>query len=58
MHLPGIFIQDEINLNEWQKLLLGIRYDYNSIHGNVFSPRANYKWSSIDKNEIIRYECG
>jgi outer membrane receptor for ferrienterochelin and colicins len=58
IHLPGIFIQDEINLNEWQKILLGIRFDYNSIHGNVFSPRANYKWSSIDKNEIIRISVG
>ncbi len=58
LHLPGIFLQDEINLNEWHKLLLGIRYDYNSIHGNVFSPRANYKWSSEEKNESIRISLG
>jgi outer membrane receptor for ferrienterochelin and colicin len=28
------FIQDEITFTEKQKLLLGMRYDYNSIHGN------------------------
>ena len=58
IHLPGIFLQDEINLNTQHKLLLGIRYDYNSIHGNVFSPRVNYKWSSKDKNESIRISLG
>ena len=58
IHLPGIFLQNEINLNTWNKLLLGIRYDYNSIHGNVFSPRVNYKWSSKDKNESIRISMG
>ena len=31
-HLPGVFMQDEIVLNPNNKLLLGLRYDYNSIH--------------------------
>ena len=48
--------RDEINLNTQHKLLLGIRYDYNSIHGNVFSPRVNYKWSLKDKNESIYFD--
>ncbi|MFY0632041.1 MAG: TonB-dependent receptor [Flavobacteriaceae bacterium] len=57
-HLPGIFIQDEISLSERKKLLLGARYDYNSLHGNIFSPRVNYKWSSKDKSDILRFSVG
>ncbi len=56
--LPGIFVQDEISMNEHNKLLLGIRFDNNSIHGNIFSPRINYKWSSINKNNIVRVSLG
>jgi outer membrane receptor for ferrienterochelin and colicins len=55
--LPGIFIQDEISLNEKSKLLLGVRYDYDTRHGNIFTPRANYKWS-INNNNIIRLSFG
>ena len=40
-HLPGFFIQDEISINSMNKLLLGVRYDYNSIHGSIISPRIN-----------------
>ncbi|MFY0603941.1 MAG: TonB-dependent receptor [Flavobacteriaceae bacterium] len=57
-HLPGVFIQDEISLNGKNKLLLGVRYDYNSLHGGIFSPRLNYKWSSKDKNDIVRLSIG
>ena len=58
MHLPGVFLQDEISLSQGQKLLLGVRYDYNSLHGNVISPRANYKWNSFDKKNTIRISVG
>ena len=57
-HLPGIFLQDEISLNKQNKLLLGARWDYNSIHGNIFSPRINYKWNSKDKSDIFRVSIG
>ncbi len=57
-HLPGFFIQDEISLNDSHKLLLGGRYDYNSIHGSIFSPRVNYKWNSSDKTDILRISAG
>jgi len=50
--LPGIFLQDNISLNEKNKLLLGIRYDHDSRHGDIFTPRANYKWSPNDNNTI------
>lgn len=55
--LPGIFVQDEITFNEKQKLLLGMRYDYNSIHGNIFTPRFAYKLK-INNNNIIRLNAG
>lgn len=57
-YLPGIFVQDEIALNDYNKVLLGMRYDYNSIHGNIFTPRFNYKWSSKNKKNILRFSLG
>tara|TARA_R110001632_G_scaffold99271_2_gene206024 strand:- start:2842 stop:5127 length:2286 start_codon:yes stop_codon:yes gene_type:complete len=57
-HLPGIFVQDEISLNKRNKLLLGIRYDYNSLHGSILSPRLNYKWNSKDNSNIFRFSVG
>lgn len=55
--LPGLFVQDEIALNAAHKLLLGFRYDYNSVHGNILTPRAAYKWS-INENNILRLNAG
>jgi outer membrane receptor for ferrienterochelin and colicins len=58
IHLPGVFAQDEISLTDRKKLLLGVRWDHNSLHGNIFSPRVNYKWSSKDKSNIVRLSAG
>ena len=58
IHLPGVFAQDEISLTDRKKLLLGVRWDHNSMHGNIFSPRVNYKWNSKDKSNIIRLSAG
>jgi outer membrane receptor for ferrienterochelin and colicins len=55
--LPGLFVQDEIAINAAHKLLLGFRYDYNSVHGNILTPRAAYKWS-INENNILRLNAG
>ena len=55
--LPGVFLQDEIMLSGKHKILLGARYDYNSDHGNIFTPRFAYKFS-INKNNIIRLNAG
>jgi outer membrane receptor for ferrienterochelin and colicin len=38
------FVQDEITFTEKHKLLLGMRYDYNSFHGSILTPRIAYKW--------------
>ena len=58
IHLPGLFIQDEISLNEFNKVLLGVRYDYNSLHGNIFTPRINYKWNTANKKNVLRISAG
>ena len=58
IHLPGVFAQDEISLTDRKKLLLGVRWDHNSIHGNIFSPRINYKWNSKNKANIVRLSAG
>lgn len=55
--LPGVFIQDEITAGTKNKFLVGLRYDYNSKHGNIFSPRFNWKLSP-DKNNIFRLSVG
>jgi outer membrane receptor for ferrienterochelin and colicins len=55
--LPGIFAQDEISFSEKHKMLFGLRYDYNSIHGNIFTPRFAYK-IKINENNILRFNAG
>lgn len=55
--LPGIFIQDEIKFNCNHKLLLGFRYDYNNVHGNIYTPRMAYKWT-LNANNILRLNAG
>ncbi|MCB0410615.1 MAG: TonB-dependent receptor, partial [Flavobacteriales bacterium] len=55
--LPGIFMQNETVLNSNHTLLTGIRYDYNTNHGNIFSPRLNYKYSPNAKN-VFRLSIG
>ena len=55
--LPGIFVQDEITFSEKHKVLLGLRYDYNSIHGTILTPRLAYKWK-INNNNILRFNAG
>ena len=56
--LPGVFVQDQIRLNEFNDLLLGVRYDHNSVHGAIFSPRLNYKWTAHNKQTVVRLSAG
>ena len=58
VHLPGVFLQDEIRLNRQNVLLLGARYDYNSRHGNILTPRLNYKWNSKSMKDVVRLSVG
>lgn len=56
-YLPGVFVQDEISLAKGHTMLLGMRYDYNSLHGNILTPRLAYKWSP-DHNNVLRLNAG
>jgi outer membrane receptor for ferrienterochelin and colicins len=58
IHLPGIFVQDELKISPSQSLLLGGRLDFNSVHGSVFSPRVNYKKSWNENSTILRLSAG
>lgn len=55
--IPSIFVQDEIHLAEKHSLLLGARYDYNSNHGSIYTPRLAYKWK-INETNILRFNTG
>lgn len=55
--LPGIFVQDEITFSPKSQVLLGARYDYNSIHGSIFTPRFAYRFKA-DENTIFRLNAG
>ena len=56
--LPGLFVQHEWKLGKSQTLLSGIRYDKNSIYGDIWTPRLNYKWASKDQSSIARLGFG
>ncbi len=58
IHLPGIFVQDEIKLNTNNVLLMGVRYDYNSVHGNIFTPRFALKLADDNNLNIVRFNIG
>ena len=55
--LPGIFVQDEITFSPKSQVLLGMRYDYNSIHGSIYTPRIAYRWKA-NENTIFRLNAG
>ena len=56
--LPGLFIQDQWTLSESKTLLSGIRYDKNSVYGDIWTPRLNFKWASKDESSILRLGFG
>ena len=53
----SLFIQDEIQFSEKSSVLLGSRYDYNSAHGSIFTPRLAVKWKPTT-NDILRLNFG
>lgn len=55
--LPGIFLQDEWEISPQNRLLMGLRYDYNSAHGNILTPRLSWKWAR-DAQHILRFTTG
>lgn len=55
--LPGIFVQDELIINKKLTTLIGIRYDNNNDHGNIFTPRLSFKYKP-NNNHTIRLSGG
>lgn len=47
----------KFRLMKKKSLLLGSRYDYNSIHGSIFTPRIAYKYKPTS-NDIVRINAG
>ena len=56
--IPGVFVQNELKFSEKNSILLGLRYDYNSLHKSIFTPRINYKRVSDDESSVIRVGVG
>jgi outer membrane receptor for ferrienterochelin and colicins len=48
--LPGIFVQDEIEVTSTFTTLAGLRYDRHNVHGNIFTPRLSFKFSPNASN--------
>lgn len=51
-YLPGIFVQDEIQVSNTFTTLAGLRYDRHNVHGNIFTPRLSLKYSPNPNNTI------
>jgi outer membrane receptor for ferrienterochelin and colicins len=46
--LPGLFVQDEVKpfaTDPRHTVLAGLRYDQNSVHGAILTPRINWKFA-------------
>ena len=55
--MPSLFVQDDIKLTDKQNVLLGARYDYNSNHGKIFTPRIAYRYKFTDF-DVFRLNAG
>lgn len=53
----SLFVQDDIKFSDKTGLLLGSRYDYNSAHGSIFTPRIALKWKP-SQDDILRLNFG
>ena len=55
--LPGVFVENEIDLSTQHKLLLGMRLDHHPEHAFISSPRARYK-INFDAQTLFRVNFG
>ena len=53
----SVFVQDDIKFSNKTGILIGSRYDYNSVHGSIFTPRIAIKWKP-SKDDILRLNFG
>jgi outer membrane receptor for ferrienterochelin and colicins len=56
--LPGLFMQNELQLTTRQRILLGLRFDHSNQHGAIWSPRINYLLRNEEKSLIWRTSLG
>jgi outer membrane receptor for ferrienterochelin and colicins len=56
-YLPGVFVQDELTIHKKLTTLIGIRYDHNNAHGNIFTPRLSFKYKP-NNNHTFRLSGG
>ncbi|ULQ53493.1 TonB-dependent receptor [Flavihumibacter fluvii] len=55
--IPGIFLQDEVNINDNHLFLAGLRYDYDQRHGSILTPRLAWKWT-FSARDNLRVNAG
>jgi outer membrane receptor for ferrienterochelin and colicins len=56
--IPGVFVQDEWNLNQLS-ILAGSRLDYYSSHGPIYAPRLSVKWKFLPWSTLrLNYGTG
>ncbi|MES2592610.1 MAG: TonB-dependent receptor [Bacteroidota bacterium] len=55
-YLPGIFAQTNLKFKKLTTLA-GLRYDYNTDHGSILSPRLAFKYA-VNDNNILRLSSG
>ena len=55
--LPGAFAQHEFKTSDKITLLSGLRYDFHSAHGGIFSPRLSMRWAPNEDN-VFRLSMG
>jgi outer membrane receptor for ferrienterochelin and colicins len=55
-YLPGVFAQGEFK-HKKLTVLAGLRYDYNTDHGSILSPRLALKYA-VTPNNILRLSLG
>ena len=55
--MPGVFVENEIDLSAQHKLLLGMRLDHHPEHAFISSPRAGYK-INFDAQTLFRVNFG
>lgn len=53
----SLFAQDEISFSDKTSTLFGLRYDYNSAHGSIITPRFAFKYKPT-LNDILRLNFG
>lgn len=58
VRLPGVFSQYEWRPGQQHTILAGIRVDHHPVHGNILSPRLNYKLSSKNQRSSLRFALG